>query len=187
MINENQETFEKIIKQFNENINSHVFLIETNDKIKSLELIKQVIKEIIKGDEITSYQIDAESYLELSIIRSEGKEILIDQIKYLLNKIKTKPILSKYMFYVITDAEKLSLNSSNKLLKTVEEPEDGIVGFLITNNIEKILPTIKSRCEIVKNYYKLDLKEMDSNLILECSKLVLNLEKKDFFELLQCT
>lgn len=171
-----QEKCSKIIQQFNENINSHVFLIETNNKDECLKDVKHIIKSVINSDETTSYQIDNESYIELSVIRNEGREIITDQIKYLLEKLKTKPLLSNYLFYVILDSEALNPASSNKLLKTIEEPEDGIIGFLITNNLEKILPTIKSRCEIIKFDYKDSTIEINKEIFDECTKLVNKLE-----------
>ena len=165
-----------IIKQFNENINSHVFLIETNNKTECLADVKEIIKKVLDGDDITNYQIDNESYIELIVIRNEGKEILTEQIKYLLEKLKTRPILSNYLFYIIVDSEKLNVTAANKLLKTIEEPEDGIIGFLITSNIEKILPTIKSRCEILKFDYEKESIEIDEDILNECTKLIEKLE-----------
>ena len=174
--NKVQEKCNNIIKQFNENINSHVFLIETNNKDKCLEDVKNIIKSVINSDEITSYQIDNESYIELSIIRNEGREIVTDQIKYLLEKLKTKPLLSKYLFYVILDSESLNAASSNKLLKTIEEPEEGIIGFLITSNLEKILPTVKSRCEIIKLDYESEFADFNEDILDVCIKLINKLE-----------
>ena len=173
-----QEKCNRIIHQFNENINSHVFLIETNDKNKCLEDVKTIIKATINSDEITSYQIDNESYIELNVIRNEGREIVTDQIKYLLDKLKTKPVLSKFIFYIIVDSETLNIASSNKLLKTIEEPEDGIIGFLITNNLEKIIPTIKSRCEIINFDYGKEALDFDEDILNESTKLINKLEDK---------
>lgn len=160
-----KETVEKIKSQFNENINSHVFLMETNNTDKALLDVKNIIKSVIKSDEVTSKQIDDENYIEMIIIKTDGKEIKKDEIINLQERIKTKPILSKYIFYIILEADKLNDVASNKLLKTIEEPENSIIGFLIASKDESILPTIKSRCQIETLIYnkeeKNTLKEID--------------------------
>lgn len=144
-----KEVINKIIDEFNENKNSHVFLIETNDTTKALKDVKKVIKTILNptNDNINT-QIDDENYIELCIVRPENDEIKTDSIAYLQDRLKIKPILSPNMFYIICDADKMNDKSSNKLLKTIEEPNEGNVGFLISQNIDLILPTIKSRCEL---------------------------------------
>ena len=175
------DVFNKVIKQFDENINSHVFLIETNNKDLCLEDVKNTIKKIINADENTANQIDNDIYIEMVIIKNEGKEIKTEQINYLLSKLKIKPKLSDYLFYIIMDSDSLNISSSNKLLKTIEEPENGIIGFLITNNLNSIIPTIKSRCEIIKSNYKNEL-----NTELEFKEEVLryihNLEGSDLVD-----
>ena len=149
-----------IINEFNENINSHVFLIETNDVEKALIDIKSIIKAVIEADDTVSEQVDNDSYLELISVISEESDIKKDDILDLQKRLNTKPILSKFKFYIICPAEKLNINSANKLLKTIEEPEDGIIGFLITTNTDLIIDTIKSRCEEQMLIYD---KEEDNN------------------------
>ena len=55
------------------------------------------------------------------------------------------------------------MSSSNSLLKFLEEPEEGIIAILITNNINQMLDTIISRCQILK----LKNKKVDYESILE--------------------
>ena len=54
----------------------------------------------------------------------------------------------------IKNAEKLNSSSANAMLKFVEEPTEGILGFFITNNKDVIIPTIKSRCQIIVVTYE---------------------------------
>ncbi len=176
-----QDIFDNILNHFNGNINSHVFLFNTNDKEKCLEQLKVLITKIINADEVVYNQIMKELYIELFVIRNEGKEIKADQISFLLDKIKTKPILSKYLFYIINDAEHLNTFASNKLLKTIEEPNNGVIGMLITDNIGKILPTIKSRCEIVNiNFDKTDVE--NSEFFNEAIDLIKIIETKELVD-----
>jgi len=51
--------------------------------------------------------------------------------------------------YIITECEKMNLQASNSILKFLEEPIDNIIAILVTNNINKLLKTIVSRCQII--------------------------------------
>ena len=173
----------RIKKEFDENINSHVFLFETNNKIEALKDIKNIIKHVIKADEIVSNQIDDETYIELKIIRPDGKDIKKNQILELQDRIKTKPILSDYMFYIIEDAHLLNESSSNKLLKTIEEPDGNIVGFLIAENRDLLLPTIISRCELDELRYNGSLNTEELDELKDIAKnLVMLIETKELID-----
>ena len=158
---ETHKEVNKIITEFNENINSHVFLIETDNIDLAFNDIKTIIKENI-SDEISKEQIENETYLELTIIKPNNKDIGKDEIINLQQKIKTKPILSENQYYIIYNADLMTLNAANKLLKTIEEPYDGTIGFLITTNVDLIIPTIKSRCEVKSVIYNNKKEEIDS-------------------------
>ena len=75
--------------------------------------------------------------------------IKIAQIRNLQSDIVIKPH-KKYKIYIIDKAEKMTLEAQNALLKTLEEPPEYAIIILVTNNKEGLLPTIRSRCEIVK-------------------------------------
>lgn len=144
-----------IKKTFDENTNSHVFLVETNDQEKALSDTKEIIKHTLAPkDNTVRDQIDRETYLELIVIRPPEREIKIDQIKELQDRIKTEPVLGSYIFYIISYAETMTEQAMNKLLKTIEEPNKNVVGFLITSNSDLLLPTIKSRCQIENFNYE---------------------------------
>ena len=82
-------------------------------------------------------------------VKPEGNSIKIAQIRNLQSDIVIKPH-KKYKIYIIDKAEKMTLEAQNALLKTLEEPPDYAIIILVTNNKEGLLPTIRSRCEIVK-------------------------------------
>ena len=82
-------------------------------------------------------------------VKPEGNSIKIAQIRNLQSDIVIKPH-KKYKIYIIDEAEKMTLEAQNALLKTLEEPPEYAIIILVTNNKEGLLPTIRSRCEIVK-------------------------------------
>ena len=178
----NKDVVNNIINEFNENINSHVFLIETNDTNKCLQDVKNVIKCIINGGPEVDNQIEEDNYLELILITAENGDIKKDSILDLQKRLNTKPILSKYKFYIISPADALNLNSANKLLKTIEEPEEGIIGFLITSNLDLIINTIKSRCEIQKIMYD-DVEQENNEIITEyANSFIKSLDKGSLYD-----
>ena len=94
-----------------------------------------------------------------NLINEEGSAIKIEQIRNMQVKIAEKPINSNYKVYLINDAELMTQEAQNCLLKTLEEPPEYIVIILITSNENKVLNTIKSRC------MKLYFNNLDKNSV----------------------
>ncbi len=96
-------------------------------------------------------------------IYSDGNSIKIAQIRKLQIDIIIKPH-KDYKIYVINDAQKMTVEAQNALLKTLEEPPKYAIMILITNNKEVLLDTIKSRCEIIK-FLPISLVELKNYLV----------------------
>ncbi len=71
----------------------------------------------------------------------------IDNIRELRENIKLSPAMGKVKVYIIDEVHMLTTEASNALLKTLEEPPEHAYFILCTTNPEKVLPTIKSRCQ----------------------------------------
>ena len=75
----------------------------------------------------------------------------VDDIRTQINNdIVIKPYSSRYKVYIVDEAEKMTVQAQNALLKTIEEPPSYAVIILITTNQEAFLPTILSRCVQMK-------------------------------------
>lgn len=86
--------------------------------------------------------------------------ISIDEIRdQVIHDVAIKPYCSPYKIYIIPDADLMTPQAQNALLKTIEEPPEYAVIMLLTSNGESLLPTIRSRC------VRLDLKVVDDSLI----------------------
>ncbi|MCR4807922.1 MAG: DNA polymerase III subunit [Lachnospiraceae bacterium] len=72
-----------------------------------------------------------------------------DVRKGIVSDVFIRPYSSKWKIYFINDAEKLSVQAQNALLKTLEEPPDYVVIILLTSNISALLPTIISRSTVL--------------------------------------
>nr|WP_294528798.1 DNA polymerase III subunit delta' [uncultured Blautia sp.] len=86
--------------------------------------------------------------------------ISIDEIReQVVNDVDIKPYSSPHKIYIIPDAEIMTPQAQNALLKTIEEPPEYAVIMLLTSNVDGLLPTIRSRC------VRLDLKVVDDGLV----------------------
>ena len=74
---------------------------------------------------------------------------LIAQTRELLDDVPLAPIRAKAKVYIIDRAEQLRANTANALLKTLEEPPEGVMFILLGTSADVILPTIVSRCQCV--------------------------------------
>jgi DNA polymerase-3 subunit delta' len=87
----------------------------------------------------------------LLIQKDDGKkEIGVDKIRKIANFINHSGAISESKFIIIDAADELNKSSSNALLKILEEPLANNFLLLISHNLNKILPTIKSRCSLVR-------------------------------------
>ena len=156
-------------KQFHDNKLSHAFLVETDDADKTLNKILNFLKKINCEEEYIEdcskcnlcHLILTKQLPSLIVIKPDGAFIKKEQILDLKNSFETKPLFSKYNMYIVMNCECLNSSSANAMLKFLEEPEDKIIGFFITNNKENVIDTIKSRCQILLDYY------FDNNIIGE--------------------
>ncbi|MFA1745134.1 DNA polymerase III subunit gamma/tau [Fusobacterium animalis] len=87
----------------------------------------------------------------------------IDEIRSLKEKINYQPVQGLKKVYIIDEAHMLTKEAFNALLKTLEEPPAHVIFILATTELEKILPTIISRCQRY-DFKPLDLEEMKSGL-----------------------
>jgi DNA polymerase-3 subunit delta' len=81
----------------------------------------------------------------------KANSIGIEEIRQQINQdIAVKPYASNYKVYIVDEADKMTVQAQNALLKTMEEPPEYAVLLLLTENAESLLPTIRSRCVMLK-------------------------------------
>lgn len=85
------------------------------------------------------------------VTHEKPNSISVDDIREQVNHtIAIKPYQSPYKIYIIDRAETMTVQAQNALLKTIEEPPEYAVILLLTENAQALLPTINSRCVILK-------------------------------------
>lgn len=93
--------------------------------------------------------IDSNDFTDLHVISPDGQSIKIDQIRELIESFATTGFESRKKVVIIHEAEKMGAAAANSILKSIEEPERETFIFLLTNNENRILPTIRSRTQLV--------------------------------------
>lgn len=93
--------------------------------------------------------IEANEFSDLTVIAPQGNVIKTDTIRELVKNFSQSGFESNKQVFIIRDAEKMHANAANSLLKVIEEPQSAIHIFLLTNQEEAVLPTIKSRTQII--------------------------------------
>lgn len=87
----------------------------------------------------------------IRVTHEKPNSISVDDIRVQINEdIQVKPYSGKYKIYIVPDADLMTVQAQNALLKTIEEPPAYAVIFLLTENAESLLPTICSRCVMLK-------------------------------------
>lgn len=138
----------------NKNKYAHAYIFEDKENVCALSLARAFIKELLtaneKNKENIIAMIDNDNHPEIKKINTDSLWIKKDQIKNLQEEFSKKPIFGNKKIYIIEEAEKLNKHSSNTILKFLEEPEENIIAILITKNVESLLDTIRSRCQLIK-------------------------------------
>ncbi len=85
----------------------------------------------------------------IRVMHEKPNSISVDDIRAQVNNdVVIKPYSGPHKIYIINEAEKMTIQAQNALLKTLEEPPEYTVILLLTSNIDSLLPTILSRCVV---------------------------------------
>ena len=87
---------------------------------------------------------------DLHVVEREGDLIRFEQVGPVIADLSLKPFAAGRRVWVIPEVEYLHPAAANKLLKSIEEPPDYVYFLLVTDRLERVLPTIVSRCQQVE-------------------------------------
>ncbi|WP_110926063.1 DNA polymerase III subunit delta' [Bacillus massiliglaciei] len=94
-------------------------------------------------------RISSGNHPDVHYIEKEGLSIKKEQIKNLQGEFTKKSVEGNRKIYLIADADKMSVSAANSLLKFLEEPSTDTVAILMTEQLQRMLPTILSRCQVI--------------------------------------
>ncbi|MBQ6632078.1 MAG: DNA polymerase III subunit delta' [Romboutsia sp.] len=135
---------------------NHAYMFEGIDGIGKKKFSQELSKILLNAENVDS----SPDYIN---IYPDGNSIKIAQIRNLQTDIIIKPH-KNYKIYIINQADSMTIEAQNALLKTLEEPPEYAIIILITSNKEALLDTIKSRCEIIK-FLPISILDLNNYLI----------------------
>ena len=148
-----------MIRAINNDKISHAYLIESNKNITVDDFVLAIIKTIVCPNHYTNStlcndchlcdRIDDGNFTELKIIEPDGLWIKKEQLLDLQDEFTKKGVENEKRIYIIKNCDRMNGQAANSLLKFLEEPVDNIYAFLITDNVNRVLKTIVSRCQIL--------------------------------------
>ncbi|MFS0645373.1 DNA polymerase III subunit delta' [Siminovitchia sp. 179-K 8D1 HS] len=94
-------------------------------------------------------RIESGNHPDVHIVEPDGASIKIDQIRSLRGEFSKSGMESNRKIYILIDAEKMTVQAANSLLKFLEEPHGQTMAILVTEQPQQLLPTIISRCQKV--------------------------------------
>lgn len=127
---------------------SNAYIFESKNSSYNLDKALEFSKSVFNNFGINT---KLEENPDFKIIKKDDKEknISIKTIRLLIKDMYLRPSNGKIKIYIIKDSENLSIESSNALLKSIEESKDYIILIFTTNNAYSLLKTIRSRCQII--------------------------------------
>ena len=137
----------KILNRFilskSRNALAHAHLIVGEDGIGKSFLAKG-FAEVILGIEPRGSHVDIIEY------KTTENSFKISHVRELVSEVNKKPYEGDKKVIILYDGQKMTTEAQNALLKTIEEPPNGVYIIILTTSLDLILDTIKSRCQICK-------------------------------------
>ncbi|MFT4286543.1 DNA polymerase III subunit delta' [Nocardioides sp.] len=91
----------------------------------------------------------AGSHADISVMRTEKLSIGVDEVRDLVRRSALSPVGGRWQIMIVEDADRLTEQANNALLKAIEEPSPHTAWILCAPTVEDLLPTIRSRCRLV--------------------------------------
>lgn len=155
-----EENIKYLSNVIDENKLSHAFLVESNNYE---DVMNSVFKLFLEKKMIFNID-DIENNISVRILRPIDNLIDKDQILNLQEFLSTMSFDGYYKLFFILNAGLMNEQSVNKLLKVLEEPNEKVVGFLISDNSNELLPALISRCQVLKNDIDASNVEVDEDI-----------------------
>ena len=91
----------------------------------------------------------AGSHADVTVVRTQKLSIGVDEVRDLVRRSALAPVGRRWQIMIVEDADRLTDQAANALLKAIEEPTDRTVWMPCAPTVEDLLPTIRSRCRLV--------------------------------------
>ncbi len=99
----------------------------------------------------TCYRVQGGNHPDVHEVHPEGATTyVIEQVRDIIHDVHLRPVQANRKVYIVGEAERFNAESANAFLKTLEEPPDDVVIILMTRSYDAVMPTIASRCQVVR-------------------------------------
>lgn len=120
---------------------------------------------VVIDDADQAYQLSQGIHPDFRLIEREGdKDIKVEVIRNLVDEAAVRPSRAAWKMFLIDGVDHMTIAAANALLKVLEEPPDKVRFFLLAEQYENVLPTIRSRCAMVR-YRRLSEKFLMSKIV----------------------
>lgn len=134
----------------------HAYILEGSKGVGKLFVAKNFAKMVLceSNDKICGtcrhcLMVEDEGHVNVYYIRPDGNSIKKEQIQHLQTEFSKMAAENCAKIYIIEDADKMSTSAANSLLKFLEEPMANTYAIMLTDNKQKLLPTIRSRAVVL--------------------------------------
>lgn len=155
-----EDVLDKLIKNVRQGISQHAYIFDGERGAGSFQgalLFANALvcakREVAPCGVCTSCILaKAGNHPDISIIAPEKdkKNILVDRIREILKDAAKKPYEASKKVYIVAYGDEMNEQAQNAFLKLLEEPPEYAVFVILAENIAALLPTVRSRCEIIK-------------------------------------
>jgi len=165
-------------KELKDKKEPHTILFVSSDSLLSYSMMN-VFAQAILCEELCDECLNCKKLLTNNhpdvLYFPTKNQLLVEDSNKITNESFIKPIFADKKIFIIKDFDKSTEEAQNKLLKVFEEPMENVYYILSTTNVEKILPTIRSRCFKIA-LQSLTKQQIEKEIIASCDKpLVLEL------------
>ena len=138
---------------------SHAYIIEGDNLSQKEEYAIDIAKAVLCKAEpgigcdqcIICRKIEHGNYQDLYIVESDNRSVKDKDVLQLQQDLMNVPTgEGERNIAIVPDADTMTVRAQNRFLKTLEEPQVGTIIMLLAENSEKLLPTIKSRCQTIR-------------------------------------
>lgn len=176
----NQEVLLNFKQELKEKKEPHTILFISSDSLLSSRMMETftqaILCEDLCDDCLNCKKLLSHNHPDVMYFPTKN-QLLVEDSNKITNESFVRPIFADKKIFIISNFDKSTEEAQNKLLKIFEEPMENVYYLLSTTNIEKILPTIRSRCFKI-SLPKLSKEEIEGEIIASCDReLVLELGK----------
>ncbi|MDO5044399.1 MAG: DNA polymerase III subunit delta' [Coriobacteriia bacterium] len=163
-----QRVKDYLIRSIENDCIHHAYLFLGQTSSQTLEMALAFVQGLMCPNKLCGVckdcnKVARSAHPDVHILEPEGaKEYLLDQIRELIADSERAPVRGDKKVYIINEAERLSAQSANALLKTLEEPPHNTIFILLAHDASQVLPTIVSRCQLLlfKNFSSEELRAL---------------------------